>query len=176
MMSRRTRPTPRSAVGISGPRRLGIYAVGVGIWLTGVFWLLFHYFLVRQGELGPSPHQLEPWWLELHGAFAFASIWTVGSLWEVHVSRNWPVKQRRWSGSALVGILLWLILSGYLLYYLGDERVRPIVSILHWALGLVIPLSFLVHRFAWPRRRRAVPDRGETPGIVTILPRPTNSR
>jgi len=133
-----------------GPaRRLGIYVVGSGLWLSGGLWLLYHYFVPSQGVF-PGPHPLEPWWLRLHGAFAFVSIWVLGLLWSVHVTPGWAGGKRRRSGAAVVGLLLWLILSGYLLYYLGHERLRSVTSLLHWSLGLLFPLSFLLHRVASP--------------------------
>lgn len=34
-------------------------------------------------------------------------------------------KRRRWSGGILTGAFLVLIITGYLLYYIGDDSVRP---------------------------------------------------
>jgi hypothetical protein len=151
----RTRPPRRGPTRLSQARRLGIYAVGIGVWLSGVLWLLFHYFMMRPGEFGPSPDPLEPWWLKFHGAFAFAAIWGFGLLWGVHVVNGWSGGRRRRSGGALVGLLGWLIVSGYLLYYLGDDHVRSIASILHWSLGLAVPIAYWVHRSATRRRMSA---------------------
>jgi hypothetical protein len=41
-----------------------------------------------------------------------------------------------------------LILSGYFLYYVGDDRSRQIISKTHWILGLLLPLAYLIHRLA----------------------------
>jgi len=38
-----------------------------------------------------------------------------------------------------------LSLSGYFLYYLSDESLREITSMLHWILGLVFPLVAGIH-------------------------------
>ena len=38
-----------------------------------------------------------------------------------------------------------LTLTGYALYYAGDERIRPVISVLHWGLGLVLPAALLWH-------------------------------
>ncbi|MEJ2083700.1 MAG: hypothetical protein P8Y94_16425, partial [Acidobacteriota bacterium] len=72
-----------------------IAVVGIGVVLTGGSWLLFHHFLVEQGEFGPEPTRLEPWLLTLHGAFAFAAVWVLGLLWGVHVTAAWPLSRRR---------------------------------------------------------------------------------
>lgn len=136
------------SLGRSG--RLALYIIGIGVWLTGGLWLVFHYFLLRKGEFGPTPNPLEPWWLKLHGAFAFATIWIFGLLWGVHITKGWPHKRGRWSGSVLTGVFAFLIVSGYLLYYVGDDGIRPVLSVLHWGMGLAGPIFFGVHRL---RRR-----------------------
>jgi hypothetical protein len=132
---------------------LALYIIGTGVWLSGGLWLLYHYFFVQQGEFGPAANPLEAWWLKLHGAFAFAAIWIFGLLWGAHVTKLWPSSRRRWSGSIMTGVLVWLILSGYLLYYVGEEKSRSIVSILHWSIGLACPFFFLWHRIKFRRPR-----------------------
>ena len=41
--------------------------------------------------------------------------------------------------------MLALTLTGYLLYYAGGEETRPVISILHWVLGLVVPAVLAWH-------------------------------
>lgn len=140
-------------------RRWALYLIGIGVWLSGGLWLLFHYFFLEQGEFGPKIHPLEPWWLKLHGAFGFAAIWIFGLLWGVHVSRAWPDLRRRWSGGLMTGIFAWLILSGYLLYYVSNENARSIVSVVHWGIGLVSPICFGFHRLRFGKRCASQIDR-----------------
>jgi hypothetical protein len=140
-------------VRLGRPKRLLLYVISIGVWLTGGLWLLFHHFLVKQGEFGPQNNWLEPWWLKFHGAFGFASIWLFGLLWAVHVTRAWPLARRRWSGGVMVGLMAWLILTGYLLYYIGNDEARSAVSILHWSIGLVAPIVFVWHHRRLRNRR-----------------------
>lgn len=132
---------------------MAIFIVGIGVWLSGGSWLFFHYFLVKNGPFGPQPNPLEPWWLTLHAAFAFAAIWLFGLLWGVHVATAWPLSRRRSSGVFLAGILGCLIVSGYLLYYAGDELTRSVLSVLHWGIGLACPVFYFLHRLQSPKRR-----------------------
>jgi hypothetical protein len=125
-----------------------VYASGAGIWLTGALWLLFHYFLASDGPFGPTPHPLEFWSRAAHGAFGFASLWVFGMLWGSHVVEGWRSRRRRWSGSLAFALFAWLVASGYLLYYLGNDGLISAVSLLHWSIGLATPLPFLLHRFA----------------------------
>ncbi len=127
-------------------RRWMVNATGLGLWLTGVAWLGLHNFGVRQGEFGAERSPLEAWSLEAHGAFAFLTLWALGLLWGVHVVNGWRLRRRRWTGGVLLGLLAVLILSGYLLYYTGEDTLRPVVSAIHWAVGLALLLAYLTHR------------------------------
>ena len=146
---------PANTARLGGRTRLLVNLSGAGIWTTGVAWLALHYLLVKRGEFGPEQSPLEPWALKAHGAFAFLALWVAGLLWGVHIVRGWGQHRRRWSGSVALGGLLLLILSGYLLYYLGAEQARAVTSVAHWALGLALPLAYLVHRLAEPAQRAA---------------------
>jgi len=149
----------RKSASFGRSRRPLLYIIGVGVWLSGGLWLLFHHFFGEQGEFGPKIHPLEPWWLKLHGAFGFAAVWIFGLLWGVHVSRAWPDLRRRWSGGVMTGVFCWLILSGYLLYYTGNEDVRSIMSVLHWGIGLASPICLGFHRLRFQKRRLSQVDR-----------------
>jgi hypothetical protein len=149
----------RKSASFGRSRRWALYIIGVGVWSSGGLWLLFRHFFVEPGEFGPKIHPLEPWWLKLHGAFGFAAVWILGFLWSVHVSRAWHGVRRRWSGGVMIGVFSWLILSGYLLYYIGTEDVRSVVSVLHWGIGLASPICLGFHRLRFQKRGMSLVDR-----------------
>lgn len=128
-----------------------VYAVCFGVWITGVLWLIFHYFLMRQGDFGRLPHPLEHWWLVFHGALAFAAVWLMGFLWGTHIVKRWRHRRHRKTGGTLFTVMLVLVASGYLLYYLSSDDWRTPTAVLHWAVGLTMPLALLAH---WLIRRR----------------------
>ena len=145
---------------ISRQRRWLLYAIGIGLWLSGALWLTFHYLFMRTGEFGPTPHPSEIWWLKIHGAFAFASIWMFGLLWGIHVSKALPFPRRKGSGISLVAGFGLLIVTGYLLYYVGNDSARSVVSVVHWAIGLASPSLFFLHR-ARPGKRKIRSERSQ---------------
>ena len=120
--------------------------VGIGLWLSGGLWLIYHFYLRRPGPWGPEPDMLEPWWLKLHGLFAFATLWLIGLLCGLHIVRAWQSGRRRWSGSLLLAWLLALTLTGYLLIYAGDDGAWGLLSPAHWIAGLALPAVYGVHR------------------------------
>ena len=125
-----------------------INCIGLGVWISGAAWLVVHYWLGSQDAVNLQVSPAGPWWLKVHGALAFLAIWTGGLLWGLHIAKAWHLRRHRWSGGILIGSLLLLVLSGYLLYYVGEESTRQGISLLHWILGLLIPLAYLTHRLA----------------------------
>jgi hypothetical protein len=138
-------------VRLSSGRRWTTYGVCATVWLTGAAWLLTHYFFRRSGTFGPEANPWEVWQLRGHGLAAFAFLWLFGMLWGVHILNGWASHRQRWSGGILFAFAAILIGSGYLLYYLGDEVVRPTVSVVHWIVGLGSGATLLCHRF-WRSR------------------------
>lgn len=143
-MTRRIHLPPSAR--LTSRRRWLVNGVGLGLWLTGAVWLLLHYFFMRQGEFGPEHSPLEGWTLKAHAAFAFLALWTLGLLWGVHVVNGWRLARRRWTGGVLMAVMGLLSLSGYLLYYAGDDQLRTLVSVAHWTVGLAVFAAYLVHR------------------------------
>jgi hypothetical protein len=145
---------------LSNRTKVWINCVGIGVWASGGGWLVVHYFIQPTGASGLENDSWGPWWLKVHGAFAFLAVWCGGLLWGLHVIRAWKTRRHRWSGGTLFAVLLVLIVSGYLLYYVGDDRLRDLISRVHWVLGLVIPLAYLIHRITKLIFRRYSGSRG----------------
>ncbi|MBW8785906.1 MAG: hypothetical protein JF593_14950 [Novosphingobium sp.] len=118
---------------------------GLALWLSGGGWLLLHYFGQRQGEFGLERSPLEPWLMRLHGFALLALLLGLGGLFVAHIPRGWGNQGQRLPGLALSAMLALLVVSGYLLYYIGADDVRSATSIVHWAVGLALPLIFVWH-------------------------------
>lgn len=144
---------------LSRRRRWMTYSVLGGLWATGAAWLVLRYGLQRSGEFGPAPHPLQPWALWTHALFAFATLWLGGLLWAIHIAPTWRRGHRRVSGILTIASLLLLVGSGYLLYYTGDDRWRAGVSAVHWIIGLLALVPFLVHLLHDRRHRDHQHDR-----------------
>lgn len=122
-----------------------IYGVVTLLWVSGALWLLFHYFLRTPGEFGTQAHPLESWWLRLHGLAAFASLVVIGSVLPVHARRAWQLKKNRGSGLSMKVITFWLSITGYALYYFASDTNAGWLPLLHWIVGLALPLMLVVH-------------------------------
>jgi len=121
-----------------------VYAILGVLWASGIGWLVFHYFLRQAGEFGELPHPFEAWWLRLHGAAGFATLWLLGLLWVVHLVPGWKVR-RRPSGVVLGSLFGVLVVSGYCLYYAGGDESRAVIALVHWLVGAALPVFLLPH-------------------------------
>lgn len=118
---------------------------GGGLLITGCAWLLLHYFCQREGDFGPEMNPLEPWMMTLHGLFVIPALLATGAMFVAHIPKGWDHKAQRLPGIVLCAVLAVLIVSGYLVYYAGGETLRAWNSLVHWSVGLALPVSFLWH-------------------------------
>jgi hypothetical protein len=141
-----------------GPwHRRTVYAATGALVVSGILWLVLHYWMMAPGEFGETSHPLEPWMLRLHGAAAMAGLILYGSLLPIHIKRAWTIRRNVGLGITLSSLLLLLTVTGYLLYYAGGEDARPVISALHWVIGLSVPVLLVWHVIAG-RRRSVVPS------------------
>lgn len=122
-----------------------IYATGGVLFLSGLGWLIAHFFLAGPGEFGELHHVSEPWWLRLHGAGAMVFLLALGSLFPGHIVRAWQVRKNHRTGLLMLTIMAVLVVTGYGLYYAGDETTRPWISAVHWVVGLAAAAGLLLH-------------------------------
>jgi hypothetical protein len=122
-----------------------VYAISGLLVVTGIAWLLLDRFGKVNGEFGPEPSPALPWLLLIHGAAAYGFAITAAMLIPVHMRLGWNARRNRRSGLSLVGLSLFLILSGLALYYSSAEGFRSLSSLAHWLIGLALPPLLIIH-------------------------------
>ncbi len=142
------------------PMRLGrthercVYFIGLLTFLSGAGWLADHYLLAGVGEFGDAHAAGEPLWLAIHGAAAMAALTVFGSLLPGHIARAWKARRNLGSGLVMLALFSLLIVTGYGLYYVGNEDTRPWISLAHWSTGIAIAGSLVMHIYLGKRRIR----------------------
>lgn len=126
-------------------QRRSVYAAGAVLTLSGLAWLVAHFFLVSEGEYGPIVHPAEPWAMKIHGAAAMLMLFYLGSLLNVHIRRALKARRNLGTGWTMITLSGLLTASGYGLYYLAGEQSRVLWSTTHWAIGLAAPLALYLH-------------------------------
>ncbi|MET3107993.1 phosphoglycerol transferase MdoB-like AlkP superfamily enzyme [Oxalobacteraceae bacterium GrIS 2.11] len=125
--------------------RFLLYGLVFMLTLSGLLWLVAHFFMQGTNEFGVSISPLEHWSMQLHGALIVPFSFMIGSLLLQHMRRAHQARKNRWSGWFMLSLLSWLTITGYGLYYLASEENRPIWSVLHWLVGCGLPLLLWVH-------------------------------
>ena len=103
------------------------------LWFTGLLWLLLDF--MNLGLYGKT--QL----LIFHGALIIPALVSLGVLIVSHIPEGWEPTKKRKSGFLLSFIMLFLIISGFVLFY--TDSVFYELSYSHSLVGLIlVPLIF----------------------------------
>jgi hypothetical protein len=137
----------RRGLQLSPRQRRLLYAASLLLFLSGVSWAWANH-LDETAQAGPALRDLKPWLLKVHGFNALGFVLMLGMLLTGHVRRGWHAHKNRKNGAFFLTAVSLLTLSGYMLYYLGNETWRNISSQFHLWLGLAAPLLLAWHVWA----------------------------
>jgi hypothetical protein len=137
-----------SAARMPRRQRAAVLIVLGFLWLSGCLWLVLDEFFAKPGQFGRTPHP----WLMIHGIFALVTLYVLGWVTSRHIVRWWPGGLRRVSGGALTVFLALLVLSGFALFFVSDDRWQGVAATSHDILGLAVTV-FAVQHWFFARRR-----------------------
>jgi hypothetical protein len=131
-----------------------LYSLFCISFISGSVGFTLRTWFVTEGDFGPQHNAWEPVLLKIHGASAFLVMIFFGWVLGRHVPVGWRSMRSRKSGFFLISCISMLILSGYALYYVGDEDLREITRWVHLSLGLSLPAFLIIHicQAVWRRR------------------------
>lgn len=118
--------------------RLGLMLSLALLWFSGLAWLIVEIFELEEYSF------LRSLMMKIHGAAAILFLIVFGALW-LHMLVGLVTKLRKKTGLTLVFLSLFLIISGWVLYYLSNEALRLAASWSHSIVGLLFPLILLLH-------------------------------
>ena len=133
------------------PFRFAIYIAFAVLFASGAAWLVADQ--MKASANGEIWQQSAAYLLMVHGGAAMVTLMLLGALFPLHIGRAWRAKKNRASGIVMLAFNAVLIASGFGLYYLASEILRPWASDLHIGFGLAMPLLFLAHVTAGRRKR-----------------------
>ena len=83
--------------------------------------------------------------LMIHGGVAMITLMLLGALVPTHLARSWRARRNRIAGVTMAACNVALIVTAFGLYYSGSDAVRPILSEIHWIVGLAFPVLLMIH-------------------------------
>ena len=146
----------RRGLQLSRRHRWSLYAIGLALLITGVAWAWLHH-QEEAGNGAVSQREIQPWLMKAHGFAALGFVLLLGTLLPVHVRHSWHAHRNRANGIFFLSSVNILTLSGYTLYYLGDEKLRALCSNFHLWLGAALPLLLIWHIWLGRRASRSNP-------------------
>lgn len=114
---------------LSPRMRFWFYGIFGVLFLSGVIWLVT-----------PSA-----WLLSVHGGAAMASLVVLGVLIPSHMQRGWAQQRNRRTAVLMIAVCLAMVLSGYGLYYCGNDHWRSWISGAHSFAGCALPFALVWH-------------------------------
>jgi len=141
-------------IGLHFPRLFKILLWGILLtsFFTGLTWFYLHRWGLVRGEFGEEPNAWEPFLMKVHGAMATLMSVFFGYLLGTHLTIAWRAKRNRVLGATVIGLISSMIVTGYALYYCGDEGLRSITSWSHVIIGISLPITLLAHIWAGHKR------------------------
>ena len=124
-------------------RRL-LYAACLSLFISGTAWAWIQH-LDEAGKAGDTLVKLKQPLIAVHGFSAMTFVLLLGTLLVGHVRRAWHAHKNRKNGAFFLIAISLLTLSGYALYYIGDEHWRGWTSNLHLWLGVTAPALLILH-------------------------------
>ena len=122
-----------------------IYLISFIVTISGFVWLYFDFFVRVETEYSLQVHPMQNIFLILHGSSSIIFLIILGSVLPIHVYKAWKIKNNRLSGGFFLLLFTILILTGIGLFYSAVEDNRRILSVLHWVIGILFPIFFVIH-------------------------------
>jgi hypothetical protein len=148
----------RSVIRLSRRHEWFAYIVSASVFLTGTGWAWLHFFKSSPNEFAGTS-TAETWMLKAHGAAAMLVLVLVGTLLPFHIKFAWRAGRNLRTGFTLFAVLGFLCLTGYGLYYAGDERLRAWTSAAHLWVGLALPVIISLHAWRGKTTRPGIRER-----------------
>lgn len=130
---------------ISKPLRGAFYGSFAMLLVSGVVWIYSYFFLSQHTDYGTIPSSYEAWSMQVHGAAVPVFLVIFGWFFPTHITRAYRARKNAASGIVLLSSMLWLILTGYLLYYCGHEGARKFSSLTHSIIGIGVVFVLVLH-------------------------------
>ena len=122
-----------------------IYLISFIVTISGFVWLYFDFFVRVETEYSLQVHPMQNIFLIMHGTSSLIFLILLGSVLPIHVYKAWKIKNNRLSGGFFLLLFTILILTGIGLFYSAVEDNRHILSVLHWVIGILFPIFFVIH-------------------------------
>ena len=121
---------------------------------TGLVYGVLKYFWVVDGEYGPEPHGAQSIWQHAHVVASPLLALLLGAVWKAHAWPLWKkkIQEGRKTGVALLGFILPMVFSGYLIQVAMSDFWRTVFVWVHVGVSGLWVAAYAGHWWAHFRR------------------------
>lgn len=116
--------------------------------VTGAVFAWMKYFMKSDDPFAVANHPWQPGMLHVHVVVAPLAVFVIGAVWAGHVKpkHDAGIKARRKTGLGALWMIAPMVLSGYLMQVLTNERLVEAMRITHWVSSSLFVAGLLVHQ------------------------------
>ncbi|MGK2856548.1 MAG: hypothetical protein ACSLFQ_05020 [Thermoanaerobaculia bacterium] len=116
--------------------------------ITGAVFAWMKYFMKTDDPFAVANHPWQPHMLHIHVVAAPVAVFVIGAIWAAHVKPKHEagIKSRRKTGLAALWMIAPMVLSGYLMQVLTNERLVEAMKITHWVSSALFVVGLFVHQ------------------------------
>ncbi len=140
-----TPTSPTVSTKLSRLQALAVYLFTLGLFITGGGWLALHYFSPLKTPFGGAQSPVEGWLTRLHGGVGMLFLVLFGNILSGHIIGGLRKGENMVSAVLLLMLTVFMVVTGWGLYYFSDEMLRKWTSAAHWAAGIAGVAALAAH-------------------------------
>ncbi|MFA6956973.1 MAG: hypothetical protein WC538_13985 [Thermoanaerobaculia bacterium] len=129
-------------------QKLALNVTTVLLTVTGALFAWMKYFVRNDDPFAVANHPWQPYMLDVHVVVAPVALLVIGAVWASHVKpkHDAGTKPRRKSGLAALWMIAPMVLSGYFMQVLTNEKLVEAMRVTHWVSSALFAIGLLVHQ------------------------------
>jgi len=129
-------------------QKLLLNVTTVVLTVTGAVFAWMKYFVKNDDPFAVANHPWQPYMLDAHVIVAPVALFVIGAVWASHVKpkHDAGAKPRRKSGLAALWMIAPMVLSGYFMQVLTNEKLVEAMRVTHWVSSALFVIGLLVHQ------------------------------
>ncbi len=136
--------------------KLSVWITSIAVALSGFGYTWTKYFVENPDPFTAINHPLEPWFLKVHVVSAPLFVFAIGLLAGRHIWTH--IKNRvqfgRRTGFTIVGVIVPMVLTGYLIQVITPLSLLAALAVSHIGLGVLFTVGMVLHQLTVGRRQK----------------------
>ena len=136
--------------------KLSVWLTSLAMAVSGFGYTWTKYFVDNPDPFAAINHPLEPWFLKIHVVAAPLFVFAVGLLAGRHIWTHIKNRVRvgRRTGLTLLGVIVPMVLTGYLIQVITPLSLLAGLAVSHIGLGTIFTVGLILHQLVVARGQK----------------------